>query len=168
MLRRMGYTVRPVIGKTNRWAGKQKDNIDQLQFKHNMQPFQSHHGDFSAQMPGVPMDYSQGNITEYFYPDMANGAYYKVTRLPYYGSFSNQTASHVLNRIDSLLFENIPNGYIDNIEIININGEKLYSSNKKIKSGEAININLKNNTLYIIKYRNEGLFYSFKTIINIF
>jgi hypothetical protein len=67
-----------------------------------------------------------------------------------------------------LLFENIPNGYIDNIEIININGEKLYSSNKKIKSGEAININLKNNTLYIIKYRNEGLFYSFKTIINIF
>jgi uncharacterized protein YbaP (TraB family) len=108
MLRRMGYTVRPVIGKTNRWAGKQKDNIDQLQFKHNMQPFQSHHGDFSAQMPGVPMDYSQGNITEYFYPDMANGAYYKVTRLPYYGSFSNQTASHVLNRIDSLLFENIP------------------------------------------------------------
>jgi len=67
-----------------------------------------------------------------------------------------------------LLFENIPNGYIDNIEIVNINGEKLYSSNKKIKSGEAININLKNNALYIIKYRNEGLFYSFKTIINNF
>lgn len=107
-LRRMGYTVRPVFGKNTRWAAKQKEVIDAVDVKQNMQSFVSHRGDFSAVFPGTPLDYTQAGNVEYFYPDMANGAYYKITRLPYYGALSNQTPQHVLNRIDSLLFENIP------------------------------------------------------------
>jgi uncharacterized protein YbaP (TraB family) len=107
-LRRMGYTVRPVMGKNTRWAAKQKDIIDAVDVKQNMQSFISHRGDFSALFPGTPLDYTQAGNVEYFYPDMANGAYYKITRLPYYGALSNQSPQHVLNRIDSLLFENIP------------------------------------------------------------
>ncbi|MBL7812511.1 MAG: TraB/GumN family protein [Bacteroidetes bacterium] len=118
MLRRLGYSVRPVKGKANKWAGKQKEQIDLMQYKQTYSQFQSPNGDFKAQFPGIPLDYAQGTMQEYFYPDMANGAYYSVTRLPYYGALSSQTPAFVLSRIDSLLFENIPGKIISKKDIV--------------------------------------------------
>ncbi len=108
ILRRMGYTVRPVSGKTSKWADKQKEKIEAMHFKHDMKSYTSRFGDFQAAMPGIPIDFQISNAREYFFPDMANGAYYSLMKMPYYGAFDGNTPEFMLQRIDSLLFENIP------------------------------------------------------------
>lgn len=108
MLRRMGYTVRPVNGEMDKWASEQKDKIDRMSFKHGLKPYLSPTEDFKAQFPGTPMDTRTGKSVEYFYPDMANGAYYSISALPYYGALRQYNSEKILEAIDSLLFENIP------------------------------------------------------------
>lgn len=135
MLRRKGYQVRPVFGRTTRWAEKQKDLIDERQYRHAMEPYVSHRGDFSATLPGTPLDYTQSGMVQYFYPDMANGAYYKITRLPYYGALSDQKPEFVLQRIDSLLFENVPGKIISKKAIVK-NGHPGFDIQNKTSLGD--------------------------------
>ncbi|MBU6325825.1 MAG: TraB/GumN family protein, partial [Bacteroidetes bacterium] len=105
LLRRMGYTVRPVSPKSSGKARKEKDRIDALEYNINPIAYKSVNSDFEALMPGVPISaFSEGNY-RYFHPDAANGSYISIAKLPYYGKFTGQTPAHMLLRVDSLLFE---------------------------------------------------------------
>lgn len=108
MLRRMGYTVRAVNAKSSALARKQKEKIESLEYRHSYSLYTSANGDFEAQMSGMPFQMSFTNGTlRYFLPDPANGAYLLLSSVPYYGAFSAQSQQHVIDRLDSLLFENV-------------------------------------------------------------
>ncbi len=105
LLRRMGYTVRPVSPKSSGKARKEKDRIDALEYKINPISYKSVNSDFEALMPGMPISaYNEGSYL-YFHPDAANGSYISIAKVPYYGKFTGQTPAHMLLRVDSLLFE---------------------------------------------------------------
>ena len=108
MLRRMGYTVRPVSSRSTSFARKHKEKIEALEYRQSGSLYTSAYGDFEAQLSGVPfqMVFQNGTI-RYFLPDPANGAYILLTSLPYYGAFTGQSSEHMLKRFDSLLFENV-------------------------------------------------------------
>lgn len=108
MLRAMGYTVRAVNARSTALARKQKEKIESLEYRHNYSLHTSANGDFEAQMSGTPfqMSFTNGTV-RYFLPDPANGAYLLLTSVPYYGAITGQSQQHILNRLDSLLFENV-------------------------------------------------------------
>ncbi|MEN9511654.1 MAG: hypothetical protein RLZZ370_1473 [Bacteroidota bacterium] len=105
LLRRMGYTVRPVSPKSSGKARKEKDRIDALEYKISPLAYKSVNSDFEALMPGVPISAYQDGSYRYFHPDAANGSYISIAKVPYYGKFTGQTPAHMLLRVDSLLFE---------------------------------------------------------------
>lgn len=108
MLRSMGYTVRPVSARSSALARKQKEKIESLEFKQGTRLYTSAQGDFEAQLSAAPFQMAFPNGTmRYFLPDPANGAYVLLSSVPYYGAFTGQSREHMIQRLDSLLFENV-------------------------------------------------------------
>lgn len=106
-LRRMGYTLRPVTrGERDT---KQKRKIDNIVIAKKFETATSYDKYFSVDLPGKMYELTGfGNSRSYFHPDMANGAYYTITRIKTFGRELEQNADYILKSVDSLLYENIP------------------------------------------------------------
>ena len=135
LLRDMGYTLRPI--KMADRDANQKDNIDKLRVKVNFNTQLSPDGAYTVDVPGqlyalgnayLPLDRSQ-------YADMNNGSYYLVTRVKTYASFLGQSQKEVQNKVDSLLYENIP-GRILSKKIIQNNGYPGFDISNRTRRGD--------------------------------
>lgn len=107
-LRKKGYKVRPVIF-SNKNGNEGKTKIDAIRYPVKMKNQFSSDSVFSVDVPGKL--YELGDVSgykSYMNLDMANGSYYYIQRLNYYGKISGQDVIYMQKRIDSLLYENIP------------------------------------------------------------
>ncbi len=134
MLRKKGYTLRAM--QQGERATKQKRKIDNIVIQKDFdteKPFDNY---FEVNLPGKMYELiGAGATRSYFHPDMANGAYYTITRIKTFASELNHSAEYVLKSVDSLLYENIP-GKILSQEKINIQGFDGYSITTRTRKGD--------------------------------
>ena len=141
LLRKMGYHLRP-IKMTNRDAVN-KEETDQLKVAVAFSTVHADDGLYSVNMPGplfkMKDDYQRLDRRQY--ADMSNGSFYLVTRVKTFASFLGQPAAQVLNKVDSLLYENIP-GKILRKTLIEKNGYKGFDITNKTRRGDLQRYNI--------------------------
>ncbi len=122
LLREMGYSVKPVSTFKSEYGTKTKDRLEASFIEHEFKKQTSFDGRYSTYMPGPLYEFPESNNTMLAaYPDMANGATYVVSRFQTFAPLFGQAQEEYLEKIDSLLFENIP-GKIKNKERIVVDG----------------------------------------------
>jgi len=130
LLRKQGYTVRPI--KFTGRAQKEKDRIDEIFIDHSFQPYKSADGLIELDAPGkfTEFPFYQGS-QQSILTDMVNSNYFVITRLAHHSSWFGQDEEYVLERVDSLLFENVPGKILEK---------------ERIKNNGFIGIDVKNET----------------------
>jgi len=110
LLRNMGYKVRAMRGEKTKkgekmWAKINKRFID----KPLDQTFTSSDGLFKVNVPGFMIEMPGGDHgKDYLYADMANGAYYTISRLNLYNFVDNKTQETIELGLDSAFNLSIP------------------------------------------------------------
>jgi len=117
LLRKMGYQLRPV--KLLYKNALRQNEIDQKKVPVFFSKQVAADNLFSVEVPGnlykLSSDYS--GLDRRQYADMTNGAYYLVTRVQTYSAFNGSSEKAVYDKLDSLLYENIPGKIISKIPI---------------------------------------------------
>ncbi len=118
MLREAGYTLRPVT-ITNR-DSKQKELLENMKAPVVFRPYASDDGWIKAELPGKLYNFSNlAMLQQLQYADLANGAYYLVSRIKTNALSLGQNEQEVIKKVDSLLYENIPGKIISRKQIKN-------------------------------------------------
>ncbi|MBO9155382.1 TraB/GumN family protein [Chitinophaga sp. GCM10012297] len=118
MLRKAGYTVRPVT-ITNR-DSEQKEQLEKMKAPVVFKPYVSDDGWIKAELPGKLYNFSNLTMLQQLqYADLANGAYYLVSRIRTNALSLGQNEQDVMKKVDSLLYENIPGKIISRQQIKN-------------------------------------------------
>lgn len=134
MLRKAGYTVRP-IPITNR-DSEQKEQLEKMKAPVVFQPYTSDDGWIQAEIPGKLYNFSNLTVLNQLqYADLANGAYYLVSRIRTNALSLGQSEDDVLLKVDSLLYENIP-GKIIAKKAISHNGYKGFDIRNRTRRGD--------------------------------
>lgn len=133
-LREKGYSLRPVIrGERDT---KQKRKIDKIVIQKKFSTEKSFDQYFAVDLPGKMYELAGfGSTRSYFHPDMANGAYYTVTRIKTFGRELGQDEKYIQKSVDSLLYENIP-GKIQKQKKITLQGYNGYSITTLTRRGD--------------------------------
>lgn len=107
LLRSKGYTVKPLTSRAGVKGKQLKEKIEKT-FKPNTYIEQSpDDAVFTALLPNKLYPVGDRNTTSYIVPDLANGSYVMITRVPTF-SYLKKDRSFDFKKIDELLFENIP------------------------------------------------------------
>lgn len=108
LLRKMGYHLRP-IQMADRDA-LQKETIDKMKVPVHFTTQIADDGSYSVALPGSLFKLSDESqqLDRRQYSDMSNGSYYLVTRVKTHAAFLGQNEKEVINKVDSILYENIP------------------------------------------------------------
>ena len=118
LLRAMGYQVRPVSMTVTKKGRNNRDKYEKIIYPVKFQRFTMADSMLSVSLPGVYLEHSSSsNIHEYFYPDLANGAYYSILRINTFAPLFGKSAKDILASIDSILYFNIPGKIISKIEV---------------------------------------------------
>ena len=135
LLRSKGYILRPV--KMEDRNSIERDPISKLKIPVTFSTNTSDDGAFMVSMPGplYKMATDISGLDRRQYSDMSNGAYYLVTRIKTHGAFLGISQNRVLNRIDSLLYENIP-GKILSKKLITKNAIPGYDIRNRTRRGD--------------------------------
>ncbi|MBL7703309.1 MAG: TraB/GumN family protein [Ferruginibacter sp.] len=141
LLRKMGYTLRP-IQMTDRDAA-QKEVVDKMKVPVNFTTHTSDDGFFSVAMPGplFKLSAESQKLDRRQYSDMANGSYYLVTRIKTHAAFLGHTEKDVLNKVDSILYENIPGKILSKKQIIK-NGYTGFDISNRTRRGDLQRYNI--------------------------
>lgn len=122
MLRKMGYTLRPIIRNTSELAKHKKDEIEKVFLDLAYEPFTTKDGYITVSIPGKLYETKgKSNDLQYFFPDMVNGGNFFISRFQTYFPLKYFSPKEWQSKIDSLLFENIEGKIIEQKEI-KING----------------------------------------------
>ena len=141
LLRKMGYKLRP-IQMTDRDAA-QKEVVDRMKVTVSFTTQTADDGFFNVVMPG-PLFKLSGEyqkLDRRQYADMANGAYYLVTRIKTHAAFLGQNEKDVLGKVDSILYENIP-GKIVSKKAISKNGYAGFDISNRTRRGDLQRYNI--------------------------
>lgn len=135
LLRSKGYTVEPIKPTVNEKAKEEKIAYGKqkrvLPYKND---FTSEF--FSLKLPNKIYETpSYGYQRQFFAPELTNGTFYTVTQISTYSFLKGETKRNYAQRIDSLLFENIPGTILEKKQIEN-NGFKGIDIVNKTKSGD--------------------------------
>ncbi|MGE7774504.1 TraB/GumN family protein [Chitinophaga sp. NPDC101104] len=107
MLRKMGYKLRPVQF-ANR-DSKQKDELDKMRAPVQFREYFADDRSFYVELPGTLFNFNRlGAVNQLQYADLANGAYYLVSRIRTNAATLGQTTDDVMKKIDSSLYEFVP------------------------------------------------------------
>ena len=118
MLQEKGYSLRPVTRNKSELAKKKKNSIEKVFLDKPYKPFTTADGYITVNVPDklYETNGSFGDI-QYFYPDMANGGNFMVSRFQTYAPLKGTSAKSWQMKIDSLLFENIEGKIITQKEV---------------------------------------------------
>lgn len=134
MLRKMGYTLRPVQF-ANR-DSKQKDELDKMKAPVTFREYAAEDSSFFVELPGTLFNFNRlATVNQLQYADLANGAYYLVSRIKTNASSLGQTAADVMAKIDSSLYEFVP-GKITSIKKINYAEHPGYAIESRTRRGD--------------------------------
>lgn len=117
-LRRMGCKVRAVKFLKTDYATDEKKRYDSLKTNITLTNQVSPDGQFSVSLPAklYELPYSGKN---YLASEMTNGSFFSVNKVNTYNIISGLTPDRYLEKIDSLLFENIPGKTLSKTKISN-------------------------------------------------
>ena len=106
ILRKKGYTLRPVYMQDR--DATQKKYIDTLNVPVFFTQQYATDSFYSVSVPGKLNEIESRSMQLEHYADMANGAYYLITRIKTNVIFNGYDAAHMMKVVDSLLYEDIP------------------------------------------------------------
>lgn len=123
LLRKKGYTVEASSITISRKSNTIRDEMD-LRVK--PVTFQSQNASdslFTVNVPGkLSTIVNMENLKYDIYADMANGSFYTVVRLKYFGPLFNVSSAQMLQKVDSLVFEYVPGKLLSKKEVVSANG----------------------------------------------
>ena len=155
LLRKMGYKLRP-IHMADRDA-TQKETVDKMKVPVNFSSQTAEDGFYKVDMPGplfnLTNDYRQLDRRQY--SDMNNGAYYLVTRIKTHAAFLGQNEKDVLNKVDSILYENIP-GKILSKKAITRNGYAGFDISNRTRRGDLQRYNIFITPFEVLVFKMSG------------
>ncbi len=140
LLRKKGYKLRP-IKMVDRDA-MQREKIDHLHVPVSFTDNVSEDGFYKVRLPGNL--YKRSDMTGgvgWQYADMANGAYYTVTRIENPGGFTGVNESEAFRKVDSMLYDNIPGKILHRSTSVK-NGYKCIDLTNKTRRGDVQRYNI--------------------------
>lgn len=141
LLRKMGYTLRPVtMGQRD---SEEKDKLESIRVATNFRRQYAEDSLFSVEIPGSKFYRftTLGKVDMVQYADMPNGSYYMVSRVKTDAALLGNSPSVVLKKTDSLLYENIP-GKILEKKPIERNGFKGFDILNRTRKGDKQRYNI--------------------------
>ena len=135
-----------------------KESVEQLKVPVSFKTVTTDDGFISVKMPGplykMPSNYKTVNDS-WQYADMDNGAYYILTRVETHAGLLNQNINTVLQKTDSLLYENIP-GRIITKETIARNGFSGFDITNRTRRGDLQRYNIFVTPFEILIFKMSG------------
>jgi len=154
MLRDKGYTVKPLQSKASSKGKRIKEKLENS-IRENDYTMTSPEDDFfSLALPAKLYPVSDKPHTTYVAPDLANGNYVMVNRIPTF-SYLKQEHLFSLDDLDGMLFENIP-GTILEKSPIERNGFKGLDIKNKLKNGDHQRYHIYVTPLEIVIFKMGG------------
>ncbi|HMZ88861.1 MAG TPA: TraB/GumN family protein [Chitinophagales bacterium] len=158
ILRSMGYTVRPVMGKVNNKSIKEKEKIDGIYFAQPTKFQYAYDSLFTIESPGKLYEIGGYQTNSFFmYPDMANSAYYAILRVAHHAYLRNKTPQDVYNEIDEMLYENIPGDIQSKTKITTNNGWPGFDIISKTKRGNYLRFKIVVSPVETIIFKASGI-----------
>ncbi len=134
MLKKMGYTVRPLTSRATA-KGRQLKEMFETKIKQNGYKTTAPDDEFfTIDLPNKLYPVAEFTNTTYISPDLANGSYVMVNRVPTF-KYLKQDNVYSLDAIDKLLFENIPGNILEKTRIKR-NGFEGLDIKNKLKNGD--------------------------------
>jgi uncharacterized protein YbaP (TraB family) len=135
MLRRMGYTLRPIRMKDR--DHQHKEAIEKMRVPVQFSRQTAEDGFYSVNIPGKLYSFgpSYGGVTMMQYADMTNGSYYMVTRILTNAAILGHNEAQVERKIDSVLYENIPGKILSRKSIVR-NGYRGFDISNRTRRGD--------------------------------
>ena len=107
LLRAKGYTVTPLTSDATKKGKALKEKVESKIRKNTLRRYDAEDGFFSIALPNKLYPVELGNKATYVAPDLANGSYVIIHRIPSF-RFLNKGELPDLRDMDQMLFENIP------------------------------------------------------------
>lgn len=135
ILRRKGYILRPVkMGARN---SDFKASVEKIRVPVSFFPQFAKDSFYRVDVPGKLFESESGRGDNFSqYADMANGSYYVVTRIPYSPWLWGHSLDVVQQKIDSMLYENIPGRILDR-STGRLNGYRHIDVTNKTRRGDV-------------------------------
>lgn len=141
LLRKKGYTVKPILPTI---TNQSKQSKEALSLKKRILPYNQSFKDdlFSLKLPCKFYETPARKFNRsYFGPELTNGTFYTVSQISHYNYLKGSESSNQIDKIDSLLFENIP-GKIISKKAISKNGFNGIEIVNKTKTGDMQQYNI--------------------------
>jgi len=136
MLRAMGYTVRPVTRLIGQFSRDFRDTLEKTYINLKYEKYQSSDGFFEIDVPAPMYEMPENFDMKFYYcPEMINGTQFHISRYRTYAPLLHQSREYIMERIDSLLYENIP-GKIETQDRITQNGYPAFDIKNKTRKGD--------------------------------
>ncbi len=116
LLREKGYTVKPLVSKASQQGKNLKEKIESALLVHSYQTVGPDDALFSIGLPNKLYPISDYVNTTYISPDLANGSYVMLNRIPIFG-YLKKDELYTLDDIDKLLFESVPGKVLEKSRI---------------------------------------------------
>ena len=154
LLRNMGYEVKPL---TSRFSNKGRALKDSLEAKTLINEYSTRTPDdglFSLLLPNKLYPIAEYTNTTYISPDLANGGYIMVNRIPTFNHLKKDY-TYSLDDVDKLLFENIPGKILEKTKIENATYPGLDIKNQ-LKNGDFQRYHIYITPLEILIFKMSG------------
>lgn len=157
LLRQKGYTVEPVIPKISSKGTKTKDEIEKMTKSVTFSKQFTSDSLFSFSAPGRLVDIANDVSMNFkLHADMANGCYYSVIRLKTFAPIYGYTEAKMKEKMDSLLYENIPGKILTKTEIKSNSGLIGYDITNQTRRGDLQRYNIFITDLELIIFKLGG------------
>ncbi len=118
LLKEKGYTLRPIVRVKSEVAKEKKNEIEKVFLDIPYTKQTTKDGFISVNLPGKLYETKgRSGDLQYFYPDMANGGNFFISRFQTYFPLNGTTPEKWQLKIDSLLFENVEGKIIEQEEV---------------------------------------------------
>ncbi len=154
MLRDIGYTVKPLLSKATRKGTEIKQKLENAILENSYGNQKPDDAFFTVDLPSKLYPVSENPSTAYIAPDLANGSYVMVNRIPTF-SYLKQDAVYSVEDLDQLLFENIP-GKIREKQKIERNGFQGLDIRNQLKNGDHQRYHIYVTPLEIVIFKMGG------------
>lgn len=118
LLRNMGYDVKPLTSRFTYKGRALKDSLESKTLSNEYSTRTPDDGHFSLLLTNKLYPIAEYTNTTYISPDLANGSYVMVNRIPTF-TFLKKDYTYSLDDVDKLLFENIPGKILEKTKIEN-------------------------------------------------
>ncbi len=134
LLKEMGYTVKPLVSKSTSRGKRIKEKLEKTIRENDYTTQTVDDAFFSISLHNKLYPASEKPSTSYISPDLANGSYVMVNRIPTF-SYLKQDAVFDLDDLDQMLFENIPGTILEKSRIKR-NGFSGLDIKNRLKNGD--------------------------------